>query len=165
MGPGPRNVKGREPHGIVEPGAQYTDLCHEIGARMEELVNPATGVPAVRRVWIRNEIFPGPRQEELPDVIVTWNDDAPLTALQSPRFGTIEGVNTDPRPGTHSTRGFLLAAGPGIGHAANGRGHLADVAPTVLRLLGVTRTQHLDGQPLEPLTRAPAGNGVRYGAG
>lgn len=157
------NVKGREPLGIVEPGAQYTDLCEEIRSRMEELVNPATEQPAVRRVWIRNQVFPGTRQEELPDIIVTWNDDAPLAALRSPRFGVIEGVNLDPRPGTHSTQGFLIVGGPGIQDGAQGHGHLVDVAPTVLRLLRVTG-HDLDGSPLKSLTRASTVGDVACGA-
>ena len=28
-------------------------------------------------VWIRNEVFPGDRQEHLPDLVVTWNDALP----------------------------------------------------------------------------------------
>jgi predicted AlkP superfamily phosphohydrolase/phosphomutase len=145
------NVKGREPRGIVEPGPQYTDLCLEIRARLEELVNPATDAPAVRRVWIRNEIYPGPLQEELPDLIVTWNDEAPLEALTSPRIGLIEGINPDPRPGTHSASGFLLAAGPGISTVHHGRGRLTDVAATVLELLRIEQTTRLDGGPLAAL--------------
>jgi predicted AlkP superfamily phosphohydrolase/phosphomutase len=148
------NVKGREPYGIVAAGSEYTDLCDEIGARLEELTNPATDRPAVRQVWIRNRIYPGPRQEELPDVIVTWNDEAPIASLRSPRFGLVEGVNPDPRPGTHSTAGFLLAAGEGISPGRRVQAHLADVAPTVLALLGMTRAPDLDGKPLQPLINA-----------
>jgi predicted AlkP superfamily phosphohydrolase/phosphomutase len=149
------NVKGREPHGIVEPGVEYTDLCDEIRGRLEELVNPATRAPAVRRVWIRNRIFSGPRQEELPDLIVTWNDEAPVVAVRSPRVGLVEAVNPDGRPGTHSTSGFLVAAGPGIPQGCRGHGHLTDVAPTVMDLLALTRPRHLDGKPLESLARTP----------
>lgn len=142
------NLKGREPHGIVEPGAEYDALCDEIRARLEELVDPVSGAPAVRHVWIRNKVFPGPRQEELPDLMVTWNDEAPIVALRSPRFGTIEGVNPDPRTGTHSIDGFLMAAGPSFARGGRGTGRLADVAPTVLRLLGSAHAHHLDGTPL-----------------
>ena len=108
------NLKGREPQGIVEPGQEYSELCEEIRARLVELTNPANGTPAVRRVWVRNEVFPGERQEQLPDLIVTWNNEAPFKCLASPRFGSIEGDNADPRPGTHSPYGFLLAAGAGV---------------------------------------------------
>jgi predicted AlkP superfamily phosphohydrolase/phosphomutase len=146
------NVKGREPFGIVEPGGQYVDVCQEIRARLEELENPATGRPAVRRVWLRNEVFPGPRQEQLPDLIVTWNDEAPLEAVVSPRIGSIAGVNPDSRTGTHSTDGFALAAGPGIQGGTDGQGHLADVSCTILARLGIDPLPPLDGRPLPALT-------------
>lgn len=139
------NLKGREPQGVVEPGAEYEDLCQELRADLEALINPATGAAAVRRVWIRNEIFPGARQEELPDLIVTWNDDAPIAALASPRAGGVEGVNPDPRPGTHSTRGFLMACGTSFPQAFQGDGRLIDVAPTILHLLGLSPGSDLDG--------------------
>jgi predicted AlkP superfamily phosphohydrolase/phosphomutase len=107
-----------------------------------------TGATAVRRVWIRNEIFPGPKQEELPDLMVTWTDDAPIAALQSSRIGTVEGVNPDIRSGTHSVTGFLMAKGPAVPQGFEGRGRLVDVAATVLQMAGVDRTADLDGQPL-----------------
>jgi predicted AlkP superfamily phosphohydrolase/phosphomutase len=146
------NVRGREPRGIVEPGAQYDDLCEEIRERLEELIQPATGEPAVRRVWLRNQVFPGPRQEQLPDIVVTWNDRAPLVSVSSPRIGLVEGANPDPRPGTHSSSGFVLAAGPGIRRDGEARGHLMDVAPSLLWLTGVTTMHTFDGRPLPTLT-------------
>ena len=146
------NLKGREPQGIVEPGREYSDLCEEIRARLLELTNPAKGTPAVRRVWVRNEVFPGERQEQLPDLIVTWNNEVPFKSLASPRFGSIEGDNADPRPGTHSPYGFLLAAGVGLPQRLQGRGHLVDVAPTVMKLLGLTPPAEMDGVPLSALT-------------
>ena len=148
------NLKGREPQGIVEPGAQYTDLCQEIRAQLEELTNPANGARAVREVWIRDTVFPGDRQEHLPDLIVTWNDALPFAALASPRVGLVEGASPDPRPGTHSPEGFLLAAGAGIPRGHQGDGHLMDVAPTVLGLLGIEPPAEMDGRPLTALSAA-----------
>ena len=148
------NVKGREPRGIVEAGSHYDDVCQEIRARLEELENPATGRRAVRRVWLRNEVFPGPRREQLPDVIVSWNDDAPIDAVVSPRAGAIAGVNPDPRPGTHSTRGFALAVGPAVAAGVESRGHLADIPASILAILGVDARTRIDGQVLAPLTGA-----------
>ena len=145
------NVKGREPQGIVEAGSAYDELCQEIRVRLEELENPATGRRAVHRVWIRNEVFPGQRQEQLPDLIVSWSDDAPLQAVVSPRIGAVSGVNPDTRPGTHSTQGFAMAAGPGVAGGATGRGHLADIAATVLTVLGVDSSASMDGRPLAAL--------------
>jgi predicted AlkP superfamily phosphohydrolase/phosphomutase len=146
------NLKGREPQGIVEPGREYIELCEEIRARLVELTNPADGAPAVQRVWMRNEVFPGERQEQLPDLIVTWNDEVAFTTLASPRFGCIEGETADPRPGTHSPYGFLLAGGAGVPHALQGGGRLVDVAPTVMKFLGLTPPSNMDGAPLSALT-------------
>ncbi len=158
------NVKGREPHGILDAGAQYDDLCEEIRARLEELENPATGGRAVRRVWRRNEVFPGPKQEHLPDLIVTWSDDAPIEAVTSPRVGSVAGVNPDVRPGTHSTCGFALAAGGRIAGRGEDRGHLADVAASILTVLGVDPGASMDGRPLGGLTGAPShSSGFRQG--
>ena len=148
------NLKGREPQGIVEPGQEYSELCEEIRSRMVELTNPANGMPAVRRIWLRNEVFPGERQEQLPDLIVTWNNEAPFKSLASLRFGSIEDDNADPRPGTHSPYGFLLAAGAGVPSGLQGSGRLVDVAPTAMKLLGLTLPAGLDGVPLSALTDA-----------
>jgi predicted AlkP superfamily phosphohydrolase/phosphomutase len=147
------NLRGREPQGIVEPGAQYTALCQEIQEHLEALINPANGARAVRRVWLRDEVFPGPLQEHLPDIIVTWNDEVPIAALTSPRLGLIEAVSPDRRTGTHSPDSFLLAVGAGIPEGQRGRGQLLDVAPTVLSLLGLDpKRASMDGQPLPMLT-------------
>jgi predicted AlkP superfamily phosphohydrolase/phosphomutase len=145
------NLKGREPAGIVEPGAEYNDLCEEIRERLLELNNPDTGSSAVRQVWIRNQVFPGDRQEQLPDLMVSWNDEAPFTSLASATIGRVDGETADLRPGTHSPRGFLLAAGDGISARIVSRGHLVDVAPTVMKLLRLNVPAHMDGVPLTQL--------------
>src|SRR5262249_22331757 len=51
------NLRGREPQGIVEPGSQYEDVCAELVAVLEELVNPATGRRAVREVCRIDRLF------------------------------------------------------------------------------------------------------------
>ncbi len=141
------NLRGREPAGIVEPGEDYRQLCSEIADRLRELVNPDTGEQAVSQIWIRDEVFPGPKQEDLPDMMVAWNDSAPIRALTSPRIGTVEQDSPDPRTGTHSTEGFLLAVGAPFGAGIQGEGRLVDVAATVLELMNVSH-EGMDGEPL-----------------
>lgn len=148
------NLKGREPLGIVEP-EDYDALCEEIATRLKELTNPATGRGAVKRVWIRNQVYPGIAQEHLPDLMVAWDQSAPVAALSSDRMGMVSGESPDPRTGTHSTRGFLLACGPGIDGGARETGHLVDVAATILNLLGVDDVTGLAGSAL-PIQRGPA---------
>jgi predicted AlkP superfamily phosphohydrolase/phosphomutase len=143
------NVAGREPYGIVQPGAHYRAVCEEIRQRLEELENPDTGRP---------------RREQLPDVIVTWNDAASLEAVASGRVGVIRSTSPDPRTGTHSTSGFALACSPGMASGTEARGRLVDIAPTVLALLGLDVGPQFDGRPLSALVGAhvhtPAGSPV-----
>jgi len=141
------NLKDREPNGIVEAGKEYETLCQDIADQMKELVNPATGKPAVGKVWIRNDVFAGPSQEYLPDITVTWNNDAPISALVSKRMGKVEGESPDPRTGTHSANGFCLVSGKEFSQGTTTRGRLIDVAPTVLALLGAD-WNGMDGRPL-----------------
>jgi predicted AlkP superfamily phosphohydrolase/phosphomutase len=141
------NLIGREPLGIVAPGAEYKSVCADIRARLGALINPATNQPAVTRIWIRDEVFPGERGDQLPDIVVSWNDTAAIAALEAPGMGRLEGVSPDRRTGTHSTSGFLLACGPGIAAGRRARGHLAQVAPTVLQMLDLD-SAGLDGTPL-----------------
>jgi predicted AlkP superfamily phosphohydrolase/phosphomutase len=147
------NLKGREPQGIVEPGSPRLELCQQIRDELLELTNPATGAAAVRQVHLRDQVFPGDLGDHLPDIIVTWNDEAPINGVSSPRVGLVEEASPDPRTGTHSTSGFLLAAGPGVAAGGRGQGHLLDVAPNVLQLLGLEPGSNtFEGRPLRALT-------------
>jgi predicted AlkP superfamily phosphohydrolase/phosphomutase len=142
------NLKGREPLGIVEPGAEYDRLVGELVAALMELVNPATGAPAVTRVIRADDAFKGQRRDWLPDLVVHWAREAPIAALASPRIGTISGLSPDRRPGTHAGPGFAVVAGPGIGAGSLGNAaHIFDLAPTVLARLGVSPPGHMSGRP------------------
>jgi predicted AlkP superfamily phosphohydrolase/phosphomutase len=131
----------------VKRGSDYAATCREISERLMELTNPATGRGAVKRVWSRDEVFPGAAADLLPDLIVTWDDSSRISAVTSPRFGTIEMPSPDPRTGTHSPRAFLAATGPGIRAGEHGNGRLVDVAPTVLGMLGIA-AEGMEGRRL-----------------
>jgi len=143
------NVKGREPEGIVEPGTEYDGLCKSIAADLRALVNPATGKRAVREVFIRNQVFPGRRQEFLPDLVVSWEDEAPIEALASPRAGEVTGTNPDRRTGTHSPEAFLLSVGAGIAPGLESSARLVDVAPTALKLIGLKPGKEMEGRAID----------------
>jgi predicted AlkP superfamily phosphohydrolase/phosphomutase len=143
------NLKGREPQGIVEAGAHYDDVCADMTQALRELINPASGEPAVRSVLRMDQYAPGERRHHLPDLVVTWNSDAELQALCSDRVGVVRGIPVDPRPGTHHPRSFIAARGPGVRSGPLGTdGHIVDVAPTVLSWLGLPPPDGMDGRVL-----------------
>jgi predicted AlkP superfamily phosphohydrolase/phosphomutase len=143
------NLRGREPLGVVEPGEEYERVLDDLSAALAELSDPRSGSSIVRDVARTDREFPGRRREYLPDLVVHWAADAPIEAVRSERVGTLEGVSPDTRTGTHRGPGFLLARGPGIvaGEAAQ-RGNILDLAPTVLALLGVAKSEHMVGDVL-----------------
>jgi hypothetical protein len=78
-------------------------------------------------------------------VVGYWSAEAPIDALHSPGYGTVVGAHRDSRTGGHGPLGLIAVSG------AAGRftgGHIADLAPTVLDLLGVPVPPALDGRSL-----------------
>jgi len=145
------NLRGREPQGVVEPGTQYEEVCAELTETLEKLVNPATGRAAVRHVWRMNEIFPGERCDHLPDLTVVWNDEAEIRELYSDRTGIVSESPVDPRTGTHHPLSFMAARGKRTRRGKIERGHIIDIAPTILSHFGIQRPAHMDGQVLSML--------------
>lgn len=130
------NLKGREPQGIVEPGAAYERVCAEIAQTLRALRLPGGG-PAVREVARVDDLFPGGRRAWLPDLIVLWTDGAAIEEIELPGGGRVRGATPDRRTGTHRPPGFALLSGPGIPAGVEAaEGHVIDVAPTVLARFG-----------------------------
>jgi predicted AlkP superfamily phosphohydrolase/phosphomutase len=140
------NLKGREPAGIVTPGAEYDNVCAELSGALQQLLNPLTGRPAVRQVVRTDAVFPGERRHYLPDLIVLWAEDAELTEVCAPTLGSVRLASPDARTGTHCPPGFVLARGPAIppGQALEGK-HIIDFAPTLLQHFGIPSPSYMDG--------------------
>jgi predicted AlkP superfamily phosphohydrolase/phosphomutase len=141
------NLRGREPNGIVEPGSEYDDVCSQVTETLKELVHPHTGKPIVREIFHTDQIVPGPQRNRLPDLIVTWLDDAEIHEANSTEIGTINGDLPDPRSGNHQPQGFAIFYGPGIKNNQVSEGHIVDIAPTVLKYFGLKPSSDIDGRP------------------
>ncbi len=162
------NLRGREPGGIVEPGAAYEALRSRLAAALLELRDPDTGRAVVQGVYRREELYEGPFLEWLPDLVFDLGD-GPYLASDAPMATTVlEPLPRDVLQGRHRPLGVLLAAGAGVrpGYRVEGA-RIVDVAPTLLYSLGLPIPDDLDGRPLvelfddafraaHPLRRAPA---------
>ncbi len=49
------NLKGRDPHGIVDP-ADYDKVCAEIAKKLEATVDPQRREAPITKVWRRDEL-------------------------------------------------------------------------------------------------------------
>jgi predicted AlkP superfamily phosphohydrolase/phosphomutase len=148
------SVRGRDRHGLVEPGEEYRRVCRDIASALGELTDPESGRPVVRQITLSGEEFTGPYLDRLPDLTVLWDQTFRWVAIHSPRFGTLRLRRQDARSGSHTPHGFLLAMGPGIARGEELSGHsIYDIAPTVLAMAGVPVPSDMDGRPV-PLRSA-----------
>jgi predicted AlkP superfamily phosphohydrolase/phosphomutase len=132
------NLRGREPRGRVRPGSELDALVERLRADLLDLVDPDTGAPLVRQVHRTSDMYRGERIDDLPDLLVEWDERATGTAAASDLVGTVRAARWPGRPGEHRGAGVCFVRGPGIPAGRLGRDVQAvDVAPTVLGLLGV----------------------------
>lgn len=97
------NVKGREKDGSVDP-AERAAVASEIADRLLATVDPATGKPAITKVFKREQAYSAVGDGEIaPDLIVGYakgtrgSDESALGALTRDVFAN----NTDPWSGDH----------------------------------------------------------------
>ncbi len=139
------NLRGREPQGIVEAGAEYERLRDEIIQCLREL-KLANGTPLVEHIWKKEEIYHGAHLAEAPDILFLPRN------LETIAFGDFEfGSNRVIEPSygvssSHRMNGVFVANGAGIKEAGEFSGaHLIDVAPTILHLMGLPVPTDMDG--------------------
>ncbi|ASC70499.1 2,3-bisphosphoglycerate-independent phosphoglycerate mutase [Halomicronema hongdechloris C2206] len=141
------NLAGRDRDGIVKP-SEYESICNELTEYLYRLTDARTDQPIVKSVArTRPEGDYSDFKRPDADLVVSWHD-TPTDVIDSPDFGRI-GPLTYYRPGGHTSRGFLLAKGPGIAENSSlPEGQAVDLAPTVLDLMGADIPGHLDGSSL-----------------
>jgi predicted AlkP superfamily phosphohydrolase/phosphomutase len=164
------NVKGRQPHGVVEPGPQYDEVRDRLIRELEAWRHPVTGEPMVQKAYRREEVYSGPHVSEAPDVVVHWAlhkgySYAFRLSNKSRKRAWLEQVDPNQpqylpfftgKSGHHRDDGIFLGQGPAVraGAAVEGA-RIIDVAPTILHLLGVPVPTDMDGRVLgEILTEA-----------
>lgn len=167
------NLRGRQPQGIVERGAEYEAVRSAILEALRELADPEDGRPLVREAYRREEVYSGPFLEEMPDIVL----------LTDPAYDGGAGVDrliTEVPPsflarrsGDHLMEGVLILRGEGLvrrGQRVEGA-TITDLAPTILYALGCPIPRDMDGrvltEALEPdlLARRPVVYGEPLGAG
>jgi predicted AlkP superfamily phosphohydrolase/phosphomutase len=147
------NVRGREREGVIATGGEYEALRREIVERLSALRDDETGEPVVRRVYTREELYHGPYASEAPDLVVgfeegyrvSWQTSLggiPPDILEpNERRWSADHCSVDPA----QVPGVLFSSRPLGGETAS----IVDVAPTVLRRLGITPPAEMDGRDLE----------------
>lgn len=147
------NVKGREIHGIVEPGEAEKALREEIRAKLRELHDDEKGTRAINEVWDCKVVYQGPYVREAPDLFVgfapgyraSWDcatgvvGDAAITDNTKSWSGD-HCMNPPDVPGILFCNRKYDKEQPSI----------MDLGPTTMDLFGVSVPTWCDGESLMP---------------
>ena len=146
------NVRGRDEHGIVEPGAAYETEVRQVIDKLRALVDPDTRQPLIGSIWRREDLYTGPHIGEAPDIqfLPANMTNKPLGTLDltSNKFITPVYGNS----GDHRMHGILLGRGPELRSRTLVEGaRIIDFAPTILHSFGVEVPSDMDGRVLEEI--------------
>jgi len=134
------NVSGREAHGVVA-AAERQALIGEIRDKLLEFVDPATGQPAITKVYVRDEVFADGGQLGIgPDLIVGFakgtrgaNDSALGELSEEIVFDNEQAWSGDHLMDHETVPGVLFTSRP-LGRAVTS---LQDLAAALLAELGI----------------------------
>lgn len=130
------NLRGREAHGLLEPGSA-------LQRRYEQCITDTfhawryadTGQPLTREVVFTSEACSGARRDCLPDAVVLWEEHDSTTRIESEAFGAIDGPPLTGRGGNHMAEAFAVVLDPvGVGTMPAPRA-IVDLAPMALQML------------------------------
>jgi predicted AlkP superfamily phosphohydrolase/phosphomutase len=147
------NEAGREGHGIVKPGAEYSQVAAQIKAGLEAYVDPDTGEHPVAHVFTRDEAYNGVYDPVLIPDLIPSNNEGYRVGWQDALGGiakTVTEPNMDIWSGDHCSvypeivKGILFSSFKL--NAPNA--YMGDVMPTILDLYKVKPTTNLDGKSL-----------------
>jgi predicted AlkP superfamily phosphohydrolase/phosphomutase len=141
------NLKGREPHGAVAPGAGYEQVREELIASLKQLHDPDTGEPVVTAIHRREAVYEGPYLYRAPDVLFETRGEQ-YTGSGIQEF--VSNATMAPSPifsGCHRQAGMVILAGTPFRQGVRLREQrIVDLAPTILHLLGYDVPVDMDGQ-------------------
>jgi predicted AlkP superfamily phosphohydrolase/phosphomutase len=147
------NLRGREPQGTIEPGAEYLAILQSLENDLRQLIDPKTGQAAIEKVVRTSEVYDCSYPEVLPDLIVHWKSCSYfIDRVVHPKADLRQEKPEFMRGSEHTINGFFTAAGPAI----QARGQIADVevlelAPTFLKLIGEEKPRRMKGEAIREL--------------
>lgn len=136
------NLEGREEKGTVPNGAEAERLKTEITDALMNLRDPDGDQPIIQKVMRREAFYSGPYLNEAADLIAVPYDGYDLKAnVRQPQFtykGDLVGMHT-----------FGDAALFIKDHSITTQDFsIADVPPSILKLMGLDDTEDMEGRPL-----------------
>jgi predicted AlkP superfamily phosphohydrolase/phosphomutase len=145
------NIKGREAHGIVEPGDEAKALKAELKMGLDGLVDTAKDVVAINELFDTDQLYRGPYKGNAPDLLVGYNHGYRISwdCAAGVVAGSVFEDNVKAWSGDHIVDPRLV---PGIflaNHPIDREDPaIIDLAPTALTLFGLQPPAHMEGTPV-----------------
>lgn len=146
------NLKGRESEGIVSPGEEYENLRKELINKLENWIDPKTGLHPVAKVYTREEAYGSFDPIYIPDLIITNSPFYRIswqTSLGGIPSTTIE-ENAQVWSGDHCS--LYPPAVPGVIFTnfkiKKEKAFIKDLYPTILKFFNLEPPYKLDGEAL-----------------
>jgi predicted AlkP superfamily phosphohydrolase/phosphomutase len=133
-------VEGRGRPGTV-PYNAAAGVVDRLTTELLQLVDDDTGSQAVRAVRTRAEVFPGLKDDTLPDIFVEWRGQHLIRSVSSPAIGTVTAERETARTGDHTAEGLVIVRGPGIAPEVHFTMDPKAFAPLVCGLIGNNSAQ------------------------
>ncbi|UCC23392.1 MAG: alkaline phosphatase family protein [Planctomycetota bacterium] len=142
------NVRGRQPHGIVEPGEEYDALRKDLIERFLAATDPDTEEKLFDKV-IKPETVYGPSKTPWahPDLLLVPPEGMRVNKRIRHSW-VVKRTVPERAEGTHLLKGLWMAAGPQIKSNTQFEANIQDVAPTILALMGLPVPDDMDGKVL-----------------
>jgi predicted AlkP superfamily phosphohydrolase/phosphomutase len=155
------NERGREAHGIVNPGEDADKLAEEIKQKLLAFHDPDTNQPVLEDVYLGKEIFHGAHMDDAPDLQLDFQIGY-RTSWQTSLGAIPAGIvvaNMKKWSGDHCASDPKDTGGVFFSNRQleTPQPSILDVAPTVLDLLSVKPTPAYDGKTLRFSAKASGG--------
>jgi predicted AlkP superfamily phosphohydrolase/phosphomutase len=142
------NVAGRDPSGIVEPGADYEALLDRLARGLEALTDPISGRRVVSRVRQARTLYAGPLVTSAPDLLVTFSPGYRITwdTVLGAAAPDVIAPNSERWSADHASVDENAVAGAWLSTFEVAESlSVLDAAPTILQYFGVAPPPDLDG--------------------
>ncbi len=147
------NVKGRNPHGTVERGAEFDAIIEDLKGKFAQITNPKTPQKVFQDILTPAELYgvPSVDTEILGDLILIPAPGYIVHQSTSRKGPPIRLEPPDTFTGCHYYEGIYVVKGPGVDKTAGQRAHIVDIAPTVYALMDAELPAYVDGKPAQSL--------------
>jgi predicted AlkP superfamily phosphohydrolase/phosphomutase len=145
------NIKDKYSRGIVSPGGEAERLRGEIAERLAKLVDPESGMKAVKKVYEATKVYRGPYKDQAPDLIVGYERGFRVSwgAAIGRTTREVFHSNTKAWSGDHCVDPSVV---PGVlfcnRRVETENPRLLDIGPTVLDLFGIAVPEYMDGKAM-----------------